>query len=114
MGAEIKSPPRKGPPGFRVYVQTYRLVSPLYPEEANTDVRARTTLYLPFYWGNNKTVWKSTKPRMEAEEMQRPYNILWQVNSFAESYKRMHKKKLRGFSPQANYTDRATAACRRS
>jgi hypothetical protein len=23
-------------------------------------------------------------------------------------------KKLRGFSPQANYTDRATAACRRS
>jgi hypothetical protein len=24
------------------------------------------------------------------------------------------KKKLRGFSPQANYTDRATAACRRS
>jgi hypothetical protein len=25
-----------------------------------------------------------------------------------------HKKKLRGFSPQANSTDRATAACRRS
>jgi hypothetical protein len=25
-----------------------------------------------------------------------------------------YKKKLRGFSPQANYTDRATAACRRS
>jgi hypothetical protein len=25
-----------------------------------------------------------------------------------------HKKKLRGFSPQANYTERATAACRRS
>jgi hypothetical protein len=24
------------------------------------------------------------------------------------------KKKLRGFSPQANYTDRATAACRQS
>jgi hypothetical protein len=24
------------------------------------------------------------------------------------------KKKLRGLSPQANYTDRATAACRRS
>jgi hypothetical protein len=24
------------------------------------------------------------------------------------------KKKLRGFSPPANYTDRATAACRRS
>jgi hypothetical protein len=25
-----------------------------------------------------------------------------------------NKNKLRGFSPQANYTDRATAACRRS
>jgi hypothetical protein len=25
-----------------------------------------------------------------------------------------NKTKLRGFSPQANYTDRATAACRRS
>jgi hypothetical protein len=24
------------------------------------------------------------------------------------------KKKLRGFGPQANYTDRATAACRRN
>jgi hypothetical protein len=24
------------------------------------------------------------------------------------------KTKLRGFSPQVNYTDRATAACRRS
>jgi hypothetical protein len=24
------------------------------------------------------------------------------------------QKKLQGFSPQANYTDRATAACRRS
>jgi hypothetical protein len=28
--------------------------------------------------------------------------------------KQLHKTKLRGFSPQANYTDRATAACRRS
>jgi hypothetical protein len=25
-----------------------------------------------------------------------------------------NKKKLRGFSPQVNYTDRATAACQRS
>jgi hypothetical protein len=25
-----------------------------------------------------------------------------------------HKKKLRGLSPQANYTDQATAACQRS
>jgi hypothetical protein len=30
------------------------------------------------------------------------YNLLQQTN------------KLRGLSPQANYTDRATAACRRS
>jgi hypothetical protein len=26
----------------------------------------------------------------------------------------LEKEKLRAFSPQANYTDRATAACRRS
>jgi hypothetical protein len=26
----------------------------------------------------------------------------------------LHKKKLHGLSPRANYTDRATAACRRS
>jgi hypothetical protein len=26
----------------------------------------------------------------------------------------LQKKKLHGLSPQANYTDRATAACRRS
>jgi hypothetical protein len=29
------------------------------------------------------------------------------------SYKKKNKKKLRGLSPRANYTDRATAACRR-
>jgi hypothetical protein len=28
--------------------------------------------------------------------------------------KKKKKTKLRGFSPQANYTDQATAACRRS
>jgi hypothetical protein len=28
--------------------------------------------------------------------------------------KKKKKKKLHGLSPQANYTDRATAACRRS
>jgi hypothetical protein len=26
----------------------------------------------------------------------------------------LHKKKLHGLSPRANYTDRATAACRRN
>jgi hypothetical protein len=30
------------------------------------------------------------------------------------SYYTKNKTKLRGFSPQANYTDRAIAACRRS
>jgi hypothetical protein len=34
---------------------------------------------------------------------------------FVVEYIKNNKKiKLRGFSPQANYTDRATAACRRS
>jgi hypothetical protein len=32
----------------------------------------------------------------------------------ADTEKQQKKKKLRGFSPPANYTDRATAACRRN
>jgi hypothetical protein len=31
-----------------------------------------------------------------------------------DTKKKKKKTKLRGLSPQANYTDRATAACRRS
>jgi hypothetical protein len=38
------------------------------------------------------------------------YNILW----FLVVSKKNVNIKLRGFSPQANYTDRATAVCRRS
>jgi hypothetical protein len=33
---------------------------------------------------------------------------------YAILLKSKEKRKLRGFSPQANYIDRATAACRRS
>jgi hypothetical protein len=36
------------------------------------------------------------------------------VNNFSPSKCQAYKIKLRGFSPQSNYTDRATAACRRS
>jgi hypothetical protein len=32
----------------------------------------------------------------------------------ADSHNILNKKKLHGLSPRANYTDRATAACRRS
>jgi hypothetical protein len=38
--------------------------------------------------------------------------VLWRLNMWFEGFKL--KTKLRGFSPQANYTDRATSACRRS
>jgi hypothetical protein len=34
VGMEIKLPPGNGPYCFRVYGQIYRLVSPLYPNEA--------------------------------------------------------------------------------
>jgi hypothetical protein len=36
------------------------------------------------------------------------------LKRFLGSWSSMRKKKLRGLSPRANYTDRAIAACRRS
>jgi hypothetical protein len=36
------------------------------------------------------------------------------IGRIALQYKATIYTKLRGFSPQANYTERATAACRRS
>jgi hypothetical protein len=36
------------------------------------------------------------------------------VKAYAQKYTIGQKNKLRGLSPRANYTDRATAACRRS
>jgi hypothetical protein len=36
------------------------------------------------------------------------------LRKMTENYFKIKETKLRGFSPQANYTDRATAACRRS
>jgi hypothetical protein len=38
----------------------------------------------------------------------------WIMTKWWGKYLDLRKTKLRGFSPQANYTDRATAACRRS
>jgi hypothetical protein len=35
-------------------------------------------------------------------------------NRKVSSYSRSYQNKLHGLSPRANYTDRATAACRRS
>jgi hypothetical protein len=35
-------------------------------------------------------------------------------NSLGKIHVFFHKKKLRGLSPQASYTDKATTACRRS
>jgi 5-bromo-4-chloroindolyl phosphate hydrolysis protein len=43
------------------------------------------------------------------------YNLEYELSNLIALAKMMkQKKKLRDFSPQANYTDRATAACRRS
>jgi hypothetical protein len=43
------------------------------------------------------------------------FAIEWYVSEMRKLYRNeVWKKKLRGLSLQANYTDRATAACRRS
>jgi hypothetical protein len=50
-----------------------------------------------------KTPWPES-----ASELYRPSNRRWLFIAYKT------KRKLRGLSPRANYTDRATAACRRS
>jgi hypothetical protein len=40
-------------------------------------------------------------------------DLLWDPSILSDGFRRM-KKKLHGLSPRANYTDRATAACRRN
>jgi hypothetical protein len=44
------------------------------------------------------------------------HSVLMQMTPVYKSIKQtlQQQNKLRGFSPPANYTDRATAACRRS
>jgi hypothetical protein len=41
-------------------------------------------------------------------------NSLIRITDMRQTYPLAHKKKVHGPSPRANYTDRATAACRRS
>jgi hypothetical protein len=50
----------------------------------------------------NKHIHKKKQDNLDAWDSSR-----WSMQNHEE-------KKLRGFSPQANYNDRATAACRRS
>jgi hypothetical protein len=40
--------------------------------------------------------------------------IFMKLGMYITEYEPISTTKLRGLSPQANYTDRATAACRRS
>jgi hypothetical protein len=53
--------------------------------------------------GNTIHTWTTGEDDMD--------NLLWKI-TFNTTYSQ--KKKLHGLSPRANYTDRATAACRRS
>jgi hypothetical protein len=41
-------------------------------------------------------------------------SVLSSIFHFNNCFTKQTKNKLRGFSPQANYTDRTNAACRRS
>jgi hypothetical protein len=52
---------------------------------------------------------------LENREVRDKGDYLYQSNEVMRKHQDTeYKKNLRGFSPQANYTDRATAACRRS
>jgi hypothetical protein len=49
------------------------------------------------------------KPPLDTKTYFRQY-----ISRQTKTWITLKKNKLRGLSPQANYTDRATAACRRS
>jgi hypothetical protein len=50
----------------------------------------------------------------EPEKGSRRENFGFMILDRPSPLRSNYLKKFRGFSPQANYTDRATAACRRS
>jgi hypothetical protein len=51
----------------------------------------------------------------ETSDIMQPLSLPVREEKLTKGVKTIElETKLRGFSPQANYTDRATAACRRS
>jgi hypothetical protein len=58
------------------------------------------------------------KLKSEVSEVQKDESTVWHPGLFAKlgavAFPKFIKTKLSGLSPRANYTDRATAACRRS
>jgi hypothetical protein len=75
------------------YDQIYHLVSPIYPNEENTP--GYWNLYI-FYSAEatTKALENQSNQGYVVEVMQRLDKMLQQSNQFAESYKRMDRKKL--------------------
>jgi hypothetical protein len=56
------------------------------------------------------------EPAKTVHALDRVATVIGRTNTYKYIYIQLHigLKKLRGFSPQGNYTDRVIAACRRS
>jgi hypothetical protein len=88
MGTEIKSLPENGPYSFRTHGQIYHSVSPLYPNGANKPGYGQLHIF-----DSAEATTKQLEDRQNqvciSKVMQRLDETLWQVNPFAESYKRI-------------------------
>jgi hypothetical protein len=76
--------------------------------------------YLNLYRVGQRQVWipvytkvSATRIKINAQDILKELNHR-NINLLKHSGYSIYHKKIRGFSPQANYIDRATAACRRS
>ncbi|XP_053150109.1 uncharacterized protein LOC128344287 [Hemicordylus capensis] len=88
MGAEINTPPGRGPYCFRIHGQIYHKVSPLYPSEQHKPGYGQ--LYI-FDTG------EATKQRLQnnsaclATVLESLDPLLRNINPFAKSYEQMHR-----------------------
>jgi hypothetical protein len=91
-----------------------------------TPIKAPTDLGRLWFYSVPPRKNSEIMPRSEHDISLESYSSLMLTSDVRKSRYRKHRKikhiplvyiqttELRGFSPQANYTDRATAACRRS
>jgi hypothetical protein len=63
---------------------------------------------------DSSTELKTTELRLYWGYIVKMIDIMCQYNFLKNQSRLVYKKKLHGLSPRVNYTDRATAACRRS
>ncbi|XP_053147640.1 uncharacterized protein LOC128343121 [Hemicordylus capensis] len=88
MGAEINTPPGRGPYCFRIHGQIYHKVSPLYPSEQHKVGYGQ--LYI-FDTGEATIQRLQNNSACLATVMESLDTLLRNINPFAKSYEQMHR-----------------------